>query len=74
MNPLGFFYVIASALPSTLGANAGLLSLPFVMRAWKTEHEDPSGPIRRSPAWITAGAVAILLFIFVLGRGVSWSR
>src|SRR5580658_7559843 len=27
-NPAGLFYVVASALPSTLGANAGLLSLP----------------------------------------------
>jgi hypothetical protein len=26
VNPLGLFYVIASALPSTLGANAGLLN------------------------------------------------
>jgi hypothetical protein len=31
-NPAGLFYVIASALPSTLGANAGLLSLPGMLR------------------------------------------
>ena len=75
MNPIGFFYVIASALPSTLGANAGLLSLPFVMQSWKRAHEDePAGPIPRSPAWIAVGAVASLLFIFVLGRGLTWSR
>src|ERR1700722_1773654 len=40
MNPLGFFYVIASALPSTLGANAGLLSLPFVMQNWRRVHDE----------------------------------
>lgn len=75
MNPIGFFYVIASALPSTLGANAGLLSLPFVMLQWRrVRHEEPAGPIARSPAWIGVGVVASLLFIFVLGRGVSWSR
>jgi hypothetical protein len=75
MNPIGFFYVIASALPSTLGANAGLLSLPFVMQKWRRVHDDqPVGPIPRSPAWIAAGAVAGALFIFVLGRGLSWSR
>jgi hypothetical protein len=75
MNPIGFFYVIASALPSTLGANAGLLSLPFVMGQWKRGHEEePAGPISRSPAWIVLGAVASLLFIFVLGRGITWSR
>ena len=75
MNPIGFFYVIASALPSTLGANAGLLSLPFVMQGRQPVHaEEPVGPIERSPAWIALGAVASLLFIFVLGRGLSWSR
>ncbi len=75
MNPLGFFYVIASALPSTLGANAGLLSLPFVMQNWRRVHdEEPVGAIPRSPAWIAVGAVASALFIFVLGRGLSWSR
>jgi len=31
-------------------------------------------PIRRSPAWIFQAAVAGLLFIFVLGRGITWSR
>jgi hypothetical protein len=70
MNPLGFFYVIASALPSTLGANAGLLSLPFVMRSWKSCEKRDAGSISRSPAWIAVGAVAIVLFVFVLGRGV----
>jgi hypothetical protein len=75
MSPLGFFYVIASALPSTLGANAGLLSLPFIMRGWKrVPHAEPPGPISRNAAWIAAGAVASLFFIFILGRGLTWSR
>lgn len=74
LNPAGLFYVIASALPSTLGANAGLLSLPSLMRKWKNSSHEPVGPIHRSTAWITAGVVASLLFIFVLGRGLTWSR
>jgi hypothetical protein len=75
MNPIGFFYIIASALPSTLGANAGVLSLPFAMRKWRPVHaQEPVGLISRSPLWIASGAVAALLFIFVLGRGLSWSR
>jgi hypothetical protein len=73
-NPLGFFYVIASALPSTLGANAGLLSLPGMMRGWSRSAEPQVGLIRRSVAWIAAGAVASLLFTLVLGRGITWSR
>ena len=73
-DPLGLFYVLASALPSTLGANAGLLSLPGWMRGWKRDEKPPVGPIPRSAAWIVTGAVASLLFIFVLGRGLTWSR
>jgi hypothetical protein len=74
LNPAGLFYVIASALPSTLGANAGLLSLPSMMRKWSRSSEHQVGPIGRSPAWIAAASLASLLFIFVLGRGLTWSR
>ena len=72
-NPLGLFYVIASALPSTLGADAGLLSLPGMMRRWNSEERQVE-PLRRSAAWIAASAVASLLFVLVLGRGITWSR
>ena len=73
-NPLGLFYVIASALPSTLGANAGLLSLPSMMRRWRRWEAGQVGPIPRSTALIATAGVASLLFIFVLGRGLTWSR
>jgi hypothetical protein len=73
LNPAGLFYVIASALPSTLGANAGLLSLPSLMRR-RPPSREPVGLIERSTAWIATAAVASLLFIFVLGRGLTWSR
>jgi hypothetical protein len=74
LNPAGLFYVIASALPSTLGANAGLLSLPSMMRRWNRSQEELVAPIERSMPWIATAAVASLLFIFVLGRGLTWSR
>jgi hypothetical protein len=73
LNPAGLFYVVASALPSTLGANAGLLSLPSMMGGSKSEQE-PVAPIARSSGWVATGAIASLLFILVLGRGVTWSR
>ena len=73
-NPLGLFYVIASALPSTLGANAGLLSLPGMMRRRSPSEEQQVGSIGRSAGWIATAAIASLLFIFVLGRGITWSR
>ena len=31
LNPAGLFYVIASAIPATMGANAGMLSLPGIV-------------------------------------------
>ena len=74
LNPLGWFGVLASALPSTLGANAGLLSLPSMMRGWSRSEEEQVGPVQRGVAWIATAAVASLLFIFVLGRGLTWSR
>ncbi len=74
LNPLGLLYVVTSALPSTLGANAGLWSLPSMVRTSKPGEKDQVEPISRSPVWIAAGAVASLLFIVVLGRGLTWSR
>ena len=74
LNPAGLFYVIASALPSTLGANAGLLSLPSVMRGWKRREEHVVPVIDRSPAWIAVAAVACAVFIGVIGRGITWTR
>lgn len=74
LNPAGLFYVIASALPSTLGANAGLLSFPGLMTRWKRSPEEQVGPIHRSLAWIIAGAAASLLFIIILGRGLTFVR
>jgi hypothetical protein len=78
LNPMGLFYVIASALPSTLGANAGLISLPFIlpymMRNRRPSDHEPVALIERSPLWIAIAAAACLTFIFVLGRGITWQR
>jgi hypothetical protein len=74
LNPLGLFYVIASALPSTFGANASLLGLPAIIRGRGGSGEGQVAPLERNVAWIGAAAVASLLFIFVLGRGITWSR
>ena len=34
----------------------------------------PVATIPRSIVWIVTGAIASLLFIFILGRGLTWSR
>jgi hypothetical protein len=71
-NPAGLFYVVASALPSTLGANAGLLSLPSMMQ--KPPSSEDAGAIQRNLWVIAAGSLASILFVFVLGRGITFSR
>lgn len=71
-SPLGLFYMIASALPSTLGANSGLLGLPSMM--CRGEHKGEGVVIPRSIPWIVAGAIAGAFFIIVLGHGITWSR
>jgi hypothetical protein len=73
-NPAGMFYVFASALASTLGGNAGMLSLPTLLRRPRPMDEEPAGSLPRSPTWIAVAAVASLIFIFVLGRGITWNR
>lgn len=72
LNPAGLFYVLASALPSTLGANAGLLSLPSMVRG--AGREEAVSPIPRSVGWIATALVLSLLFILVVGRGLTWNR
>jgi hypothetical protein len=82
LNPMGLFYVIASALPSTMGANAGLLSLPYIlphiltrrMRNRSPIDPEPVAFIERSPYWIAIAAAAALGFVVVLGRGITWER
>jgi len=75
---MGLFYVIASALPSTLGANAGLISLPYMlprmMRNRSRSDHEPVPLIERRPLWIAIAAAACLAFILVLGRGITWQR
>jgi len=73
-NPVGFFYVLASALPSTLGANVGLLNMPTMLRNRFAREGEEVGSIPRSVSWISAGAVMSLIFIFVLARGLTWTR
>lgn len=74
LNPLGWFYVVSSALASTWGANAGLWSLPAVIRRRLRPTREQVAAIPRSIPWITSVAVAGLLFVVFLGRGLSWTR
>lgn len=73
LNPLGIEYVFFSALPATAGAGSGLLYMQYYAR----KSVEPAGSVQsidRSFAWIGASAACALLFIFVLGRGITLTR
>jgi hypothetical protein len=72
-NPLGFFYVVASGLSSTLGAKTGLFVMPFVLPAPNVPREPSVTRIARNVAWIITAGIAGMLFIAVLGRGITFS-
>jgi hypothetical protein len=68
------------ALSATLGAaiNPGRQCRPAEPAQHDAKTEQPRrgafGPVSRSLAWIAIGGVASLLFVFVLGRGLTLSR
>lgn len=69
LNPLGLPLLWESALPSTMGANAGLLSMNNTIRPRAPKGPDP-GPISRSFAWLGVAAALALPYVFVRGRGI----
>ena len=73
LNPLGTTLLWVSALPSTLGANIGLVYMKLIVRRPSPPQDNP-GPISRSFTWLGIAAILSLAYIFVLGRGVSIGR
>lgn len=73
LNPIGIRLVWQSALPATAGAYSGLLWF----RAYVPKAIVParvSDAISRNYFWISAAALSALIFILVLGRGVTISH
>lgn len=73
LNPLGLHLVWQSALPGAAEAHSGLLWLMYYIPK-KTVPERRSDGIERNYAWITLALTLSVLFIFVLGRGVTLHR
>jgi hypothetical protein len=73
LNPIGIQLMWQSAVPAAAGAHSGLLWLMYYIPRG-TLAERRSEGIDRSHAWIVVAAVLSLIFIFVLGRGISLSR
>jgi len=57
-----------------IAANGTLVNLLFSALFWLSAADHQVGATSRSIPWITLGAIAMLLFILVLGRGLTWAR
>ena len=73
LNPIGIQLVWQSALPGAAGAHSGLLWLRYHIPG-KTIPDRGSEGLDRDYIWITVAAIFSLVFIFVLGRGITLHR
>ena len=70
MNPLGIQLLWESALPATAGGQSGLIWLRhYIPEA--TEPQRASGSLGRSYAWIIIAVILAIVYVAVLGRGVT---
>ena len=72
-NPIGVQLVWQSALPATAGAQSGLLWMKYYIPKASVPSRPPDG-IEPNYGWIVLAAALSLVFIFVLGRGITLHR
>jgi hypothetical protein len=73
LNPLGIQLLWQSALPATAGGQSGLLWLQYYIPR-DTEPKREPGQLARSYVWICVSAVLGVVYVVVLGRGVTLHR
>jgi len=73
LNPLGIQLLWQSALPATAGGQSGLLWLQYYIPR-QTEPNRASGQLARSYVWIGMAAVLGIVYVVVLGRGMTLHR
>ena len=73
LNPMGIPLMWQSALPASAGGHSGLLWLMYTIPGG-TLPERPSDLIHRAYAWIATAAALTVVFVFVLGRGITLHR
>ena len=70
LNPISKTLVWQSALPATAGAHSGLLWFRYYVPK-KTNPRNSTEGIERSYSWICTAIVTALIYIIVLGHGVT---
>ena len=73
LNPLGIQLLWQSALPATAGGQSGLLWLQYYIPR-QTEPNQSPGQLARSYVWIVVAAVLGIVYVVVLGRGITLCR
>jgi hypothetical protein len=73
LNPLGIQLLWQSALPATAGGQSGLLWLQYYIPR-QTEPNRSPGQLARSYVWIGVAAVLGIVYVVVLGRGITLHR
>jgi hypothetical protein len=73
LNPLGIKLLWESALPATAGGQSGLLWLQYYIPR-QTEPKRSLGQLARTYVWIGAAAVLGIIYVAVLGRGITLRR
>jgi hypothetical protein len=73
LNPIGIQLMWQSALPAAAGAHSGLLWLMYYIPRGTVAEQGSEG-IGRSYAWVVVAVGLSLVFIFVLGRGITVHR
>jgi len=73
LNPLGIQLLWQSALPATAGGQSGLLWLQYYIPRG-TEPRRTGEQLARSYLWVGVSAVLALVYVVVLGRGITLHR
>ena len=73
LNPLGMQLLWQSALPATAGGQSGLLWLQYYIPRGTEPRREPD-QLRRNYVWVGVAAVLALLYVVVLGRGITLHR
>jgi len=73
LNPLGIQLLWQSALPATAGGQSGLLWLQYYIPRGTGPNRTPE-QVERNSGWIVAAGILALVYIVVLGRGITLHR
>ena len=70
-NPVSPWLILSAGASSGFGAMAGLLWVPRLAAAPREERDESARPLAFSPGWTVAATVVVVLFVLVIGRGIS---